>query len=342
MPDFAAIFALIESKKKHNFPWKRQESYPQPHYVYNEDSTSPKLWKPCKNIDASIPSKAITTLEVLSWNIDFMLPFPDERMLVALRHLESLVSRSPDPSIIFLNECLESDLKLIQAQAWIQEGYYTTDLDSTYWESGYYGTCTLIPKSLSIIQVFRVHYEATKQERDVLCVDVGVGGDKVVRVCNSHLESLIAEPPLRPKQVETAAKYMHDPGVLGSVMGGDFNAIQPFDRTLHADYGLKDAYLEMGGMEDREEGYTWGQMAAVWQREKFGCSRMDKLYFTGTLKVQSFERFGLGLGVGVDEIERALVEKEGLDGGWITDHAGIKGIFSIIGKEDQSFPSSKI
>ena len=47
----------------------------------------------------------------------------------------------------------------------------------------------------------------------------------------------------------------------GSVLAGDLNAIEPFDRTLHLDNGLKDAYLELGGKEDSEDGYTWGQQA---------------------------------------------------------------------------------
>ena len=328
MPDFQAIIRLIESKRKSNFPWKRQAPFPQPYFGYDEDS---KSWQEISSQESMGP---VTTFELLSWNIDFMLPFPTERMQVALDHLHSLVSASDTPSIIFLNECLVSDLKVIQSQPWIQRDYYITDLDDQYWESGYYGTCTLIPKSMSIKNVFRVHYEATRMERDVLCVDIDSDG-KVLRICNSHLESLVADPPLRPTQVETAARYMHASDVHAAVVGGDFNAIQPFDRLLHSDNELKDAYLEMGGKEDAEEGYTWGQMAAVNQRKMFGCSRMDKLFFCGGVKVEGFERFGLGVEVNNEEIEKTLVEAEGMDGGWITDHAGVRGVFRVAGSDGE-------
>ena len=239
MPDLQAIIRLVESKRKFNFPWKRQEPYEQPYFLYN-DST--KSWQPGRP-SPTHSSSQVSAFEILSWNIDFMLPFPNQRMQVALDHLQTLISSSPHPSIIFLNECLVSDLQLIQSQPWIQQSYHITDLNDEYWESGHYGTTTLIPKSLPISKVFRVHYEATKMERDVLCVDLSIS-NKIVRVCNSHLESLIADPPLRPRQAETASTFMHASEVHGSVIGGDFNAIQPFDCTLHSDNDLLDAYLE--------------------------------------------------------------------------------------------------
>jgi tyrosyl-DNA phosphodiesterase 2 len=326
MPDLQAIIKLIASKAKSNFPWKRQQPYAQPYYSH---SSASKSWEPISpSSNQQAPSSETTTFSVLSWNIDFMLPYPNERMLVALNHLKSLTS-ADHPSVIFLNECLTNDLEIIQSQPWIQSSYHITDLTDEFWESGHYGTCTLIPKSLPITSVFRVHYEATKMERDVLCVDV-MTKNGVVRICNSHLESLIADPPLRPDQVTTAAKYMRESGVHGAVIGGDFNAIQPFDRTLHSENGLKDAFLEMGGKEDSDEGFTWGQMAPVKQREMFGCSRMDKLFYCGGLEVVAFERFGLGVDVGDKAIEKVLREEEGMDGGWVTDHAGVMATWKVV------------
>jgi tyrosyl-DNA phosphodiesterase 2 len=328
MPDLQAIIKLVQSKAKSNFPWKRQEPYVQPYYSYSSGS---KSWEPITTLSNPQPQPSeATTFSVLSWNIDFMLPYPNERMLVALNYLKSLTT-SNHPNIIFLNESLTTDLELIQTQPWIQSSYHITDLTDEFWESGHYGTCTLIPKSLPVVSVFRVHYEATKMERDVLCIDI-MTKNGVVRICNSHLESLVADPPLRPAQITTAAKYMHEPGVHGAVVGGDFNAIQPFDRTLHLDNGLKDAYLEMGGKENSDEGFTWGRMAPVKQREMFGCSRMDKLFYCGGLEVVAFERFGLGVNVGAREIEKVLIEEEGMDGGWVTDHAGVKATWKIVDK----------
>lgn len=266
-----------------------------------------------------------------------MLPHPDHRMTIALNHLRSLVERSSHPSIIFLNETLDSDLTLIQQQDWIRSGYHITDTSTEHWESGHYGTTILVHHSLPIQQVFRVHFSATKMERDGLFVDLNFPSTsagtekpaKTIRVCTTHLESLIANPPLRPAQVTTTAKYLHAPEVAGGLMGGDFNAIQPFDRTLHSENNLKDAYLEHGGKEDDDAGYTWGQMAPVRQREIFGCSRMDKLFYCGALQCVSFERFGLWVKVEDAAIEKELMQDEGMDGGWVTDHAGVAGVFRV-------------
>ncbi|RMD39943.1 hypothetical protein DV735_g5179, partial [Chaetothyriales sp. CBS 134920] len=298
MPNFQEIIKLIEGKKKRSFPWERTTG---------------------TSVKRTPPTAPLKRFRVLAWNIDFMLPYPNERMQVALDHV-----------IIFFNEMLVSDLRLIQAQPWIQQGYNITDIDSRFWESGHYGTCTLVPKSLPIAAVFRVHYAATNMERDALFVDVDVGNGRLLTFANSHLESLVATPPLRPEQVRTAAR--NNSGgqvVIGGVMGGDFNAIQPFDRSLHADNGLKDAFLELGGSEDTDEGYTWGQMAPIKQREMFGCSRMDKFFFAGDIEVVDFHRFGNGVEVKHQGIRKALVEEEGMDGGWVTDHLGIMATFKL-------------
>jgi len=257
-----------------------------------------------------------------------MLPYTDERMLPALKHLQSHVNATRLPTIIMLQEMLETDLALLQAQPWIRRNYYMTDMDNQYWESGHYGTCTLIPKVLPITAVFRVHYEQTGMERDGLFVDVDFGNGLIIRICNTHLESLIANPPKRPHQLATAAEWMHATEVSGSVLGGDLNAIQPFDETLHSDNSLSDAYLTLGGKEHSDEGYTWGQMAATKLRNMFGCSRMDKLFFCGQLKVDKFERFGYGVEVEDGSVKEALI-KEGLEAGWVTDHLGVKAEFSI-------------
>jgi tyrosyl-DNA phosphodiesterase 2 len=351
MPDLQKIMQLIESKRKRNLPWKRQEPVPQPCYTFSSDASE---WEPTTN---PCPSTAPppTTFTILSWNIDFMLPYPDERMSVALAHLQRLISQQPQPSIIFLNEMLESDLKLIATQPWIREGYAITDLDATHWESGHYGTTMLIPRSLGVERVFRVHYEQTAMERDGLFVDIPLGqhatrtttnttaGGGILRLCTTHLESLIADPPLRPAQLATAASYLRGVGrVKAAVVGGDFNAIQDFDATLHKDNGLRDAYLETGGREGADEGHTWGQMAPVKLREMFGCSRMDKLWVCGDVEVVGFERFGLGVEVEDARIREALMKEEGLEGGWVTDHVGVMGTFRIRGGVEGVESAAKI
>ncbi|ETN36991.1 uncharacterized protein HMPREF1541_07979 [Cyphellophora europaea CBS 101466] len=340
MVNFSEIIQIIESKRKPSLPWEREEPVPQPFYSYSPTTQTWQAVQPTSTETTSTTqtTSSNTTFSILSWNIDFMLPSPTPRMAAALSHLHSLLTNIPHPAIVFLNEMLESDLTLLQATPWVRERYHLTDLDAQHWESGYYGTCMLIPRTLPVTKVFRVHYSATGMERDALFVDVAVLGGaaaKLVRLCTTHLESLVAEPPKRPRQVASAARFLvgeearGEQGLVGGVMGGDFNAIQPFDRTLHVENGLRDAYLEMGGEEDSEEGYTWGQMAPTKQREMFGCSRMDKLFVGGEVEVVGFERFGLGVKVGDEEVERVLREEEGMEEGWVTDHAGVWGTFKL-------------
>lgn len=149
------------------------------------------------------------------------------------------------------------------------------------------------------------------------------------------------EPPLRPAQVRLIARFLHAEGLLGGLAAGDFNAIQPFDRTLHSDNKLKDAFLERGGTEDREDGYTWGQQAATKFKEQFGCSRMDKVYFCGSLKLLEFARFGqdILLPEGVSDDSEGSKQRDeivalGFDKPWVTDHLGVFAKFGIESQDE--------
>lgn len=284
-------------------------------------------------------TQAVHDFVILSWNIDFLIPLGDERMTAALNHLQTHVQPDP-PTVIFLQEMTKSDLKLIQAQSWVQSNFHVTDITDEHWESSWYGTCTLIPKTLSIASVFRVHYKHTAKamDRDGLFVDIALERDnKPLRLCNTHLESLIADPPLRPHQLKCAATFMHASEVSASVLGGDLNAIEPFDKLIARQNNLSDAYLEKGGREDDIDGFTWGQMAKTVEREKFGLSRMDKLLFCGALHVQQFEQFGYDVQIN-DHLqhEREQMLQLGFDKPWVTDHLGIKGTFRISQVDDKA------
>ena len=197
-----------------------------------------------------------------------------------------------------------------------------------------YGTTTLVDKSLvPKSRPFRV-LVSSRFSRDALFVDIKVHGaqEGLLRLCNVHLESLVAKPPVRPLQVARAAKHLKMSSVYASVLAGDLNAVEPFDRTLHSDNDLKDAYLELGSKEDHDEGYTWGQQAHPALRERFGCSRMDKVFYRGEggFKLQSLERFGDDVVVGAsDKAESDGILALGFPKAWITDHLGLKAVFTV-------------
>lgn len=317
-------------------PWKTNEPWPQPYYLWDLES---EVWQPIKSPTSPTNHQAqfsgITTIALYSWNIDFMLPFAEARMSAALSHLEELTNQPASTTTIVINlqECNPSDLINISQKQWVRERFYITDLDSSAWASGLYGTTMLVDRRLEIASCFQVHYSATQMERDALFVDVTVPAtSKKIRLGNTHLESLVLDPPLRPSQMRLAAKYLHaDEELAGAIIAGDFNAIQPFDSSLHSDNNLKDAYLELGDREGGEDGFTWGQQALPALRERFGCSRMDKAYFCGGgIKLQAFERFGID--IEVDEGKKR--QKNGLlalgfEKAWVTDHLGIKATFSV-------------
>ncbi|WPG97678.1 Endonuclease/exonuclease/phosphatase [Acrodontium crateriforme] len=322
---------LVESKNKTSIPWPLDAPYRQPYFKTSSDGKKTGM-TPVTSAEAPAHDAGITKLAIYSWNIDFMLPHASSRMRAGIRHLEHLMGKygSEVANVIFLAECVDTDLELISFDPWIQSNFAITDVNNDNWANGHYGTTTLIDRRLSINDVFRVHYSKTRMQRDGLFVDIHFGPEaKLIRLCNTHLESMAFEPAYRPPQMQLCATFMHDTGVHGSILAGDLNAIQDFDKHLHSDNDLKDAYLEQGGIEDdAQSGHTWGQQAATFLREKFGTSRMDKVYFCGAVQLKSFERFGANV-ILEDENERAEVVQLGFDQGWITDHFGVKAVFEL-------------
>lgn len=267
-----------------------------------------------------------------------LVPFGVERMTAALAHLQTLVTSTPPDIavVIFLQEMTTSDLSLIASSPWVQTHFNITDKDGSSWLSQHYGTTTLIDARLRVDSVYRVPFPS-KFGRDGLFVDISLSpssssqpssptATKILRLCNVHLESLVASPPVRPHQLSAAAVYLQAPGVACGLLAGDLNAIEPFDRTLHSDNNLNDAYLSLGGYEDSDEGYTWGYQVHAAMRARFGCSRMDKILYCGDARVRALERIGVGVKVEADVKERVGMD-EGQD--WVSDHYGIMGDFEI-------------
>lgn len=337
----AALAAPPASYKDEAFHSQRQQSP----YVCADDGTWTEMVEgqtpnSIRKIGFAVKGMGSMEICLISWNIDMLVPFPEERMSAALQYLEQLVSSvdAQVPVVIFLQEMLQSDLAQIRESKWIQNRFILTDIDESNWLNPVYGTITLVDYRLKVKNVFRVRVPS-RFDRDGLFVDVGVddgmgysrNGHYVLRLCNTHLESLVADPPVRPLQLAMCAKYLHGSGagfVDSALLAGDLNAIEQFDRKLPSSHGFKDAYLEMGGSEDTEEGMTWGQQVPQSMREKFGLSRMDKILFSLNIKPVKFER--IGMGVMVAEEHRSKMKEAGqLE--FVTDHYGVKGQFRFTG-----------
>jgi tyrosyl-DNA phosphodiesterase 2 len=317
---------------------KKQLAYiPQPFYTFHANE-----WRPSHSSVRSPPPLSQTpppfhSLNLITWNIDFMAPYPQSRMSAALAHLHDLVDKIPTTSaiIIFLQEMQQksefpttehtaNDITQLQNAAFVRKKFHMTDLGSLNWEA-HYGTVTLVDRRLDVRQVARQHF-MSEYGRDALFVDVGVAGEKkekVCRLCNVHLDSLAG--PARPAQWRDLAGLLQQDSLAASIVAGDCNANQPRDRTEPQDHGFKDAYLECGGIEGGEEGATWGFQSTHWKR--YGRKRLDKVAFWGDLEVKSLERIGVQVEVAEERVVKELEELGKLP--YATDHYGLMGVFNV-------------
>ena len=312
-------------------PDPRHAPHQQPWYYHNGTSWGARSESQMAAIPLANDQSKPTRLRLITWNIDVLQPGDEIRMASGITYLSHLLSPSSPaiPSIICLQEMCTSDLDALKRTKWIQEKFFITDIDNSHWNEPYYGTTTLIDRRLAISTVFRTHYQS-RYGRDGLFVDIGSGREnaKVLRICNTHLESLVSDPPLRPAQVALAAQHLHADEVHAGVLTGDLNAIQPFDKTLHSEHGLGDAFLALGGAEGQEEGFTWGYQSSRELMRRYGPCRMDKVLFCGNVAVEGLERIGIGARVEEGKREELRELTRGLD--WITDHYGLSVYLNIL------------
>lgn len=138
--------------------------------------------------------------------------------------------------------------------------------------------------------------------------------------------------------VEPTGKNESLPTPHRAILAGDLNAFTPEDRTVPEGCDLHDAFLVLGGEEDTKEGFTWGQQVSELERERFGCSRMDKVLFCGGLRVIDLQRIGEGQKIWV-EYPAESSEEDGEEGNadsetgkdlWVTDHLGLQADFEVV------------
>src|SRR5215469_11963793 len=126
------------------------EPKPQPYYSFDLGSWTAVQPSSASQTtpESSQTSKAphLSSLRLLSWNIDILIPFAEPRMFAALNYLSTLVSSVPisQPIVIFLQEMGVSDLAQIQAAPWVRQRFYMTDTSSVFFGSSFYGTTTLV------------------------------------------------------------------------------------------------------------------------------------------------------------------------------------------------------
>jgi tyrosyl-DNA phosphodiesterase 2 len=288
-------------------------------------------------------------------------------MTAALHHLHTILTShdsttTTSATVILFQEMTPSTLDVIQSTPWIRDNFYITDLSPARWRMSSYGTTTLIDRRLDIKRVFRVPYAVSYMQRDGLFVDIGLewssttstsasgggeGEERILRLCNTHLESLASGTPRRPVQMHLASQFMHGlddsglPTPHAAILAGDLNAFAPEDLALPESCGLRDAFLVLGGVEETEESYTWGKQNTGWLVGRFPDARLDKVLFCGGVEVEKLGRIGVGVRARVGGDGDAESEGEAGRGGefeddeeeeedvWVTDHYGLEAEFVI-------------
>ena len=152
----------------------------------------------------------------------------------------------------------------------------------------------------------------SRYERDAFCVnfhDPATPGN-VLRLLNVHLDSLDAYFR-RAFQVHLLDRLLREGGCSGGVIAGDFNAIDPDDRTLVEKHGLVDAWVKLYGRTTGRDGATWG--VGVELENGLKPSRLDKVVM-----------------LGLEPVDIEVLQPGRIDAGtpW-SDHCGLRCTFTV-------------
>ncbi|OAL43768.1 hypothetical protein IQ07DRAFT_551838 [Pyrenochaeta sp. DS3sAY3a] len=261
-------------------------------------------------------------LKIVSWNLEWSAPDPARRATAALDHLQQRFGAAPGPLVVMLQEvCLES-LRALLENPWLQRNFNLTEttppqsiyddvcgdsfvLKDLYWRATSYFTLMMLPKSLRILDCFRVPF-VSDMGRDALCVDIPISAgrrstsDRSIRLCTTHLESLYGSENHRSSQLATISRLIKetrakDHNIIAGLVGGDMNAITPPDHDLHRanEVDLRDAWEDIPAPSipvlkpfqkdmsfGKARGNTWGYQSKAARTRK----RLDKFYYTGHLE----------------------------------------------------------
>ncbi|KAJ6619762.1 Endonuclease/exonuclease/phosphatase [Mycena sp. CBHHK59/15] len=267
------------------------------------------------------PSEA----RIVTWNVSWDTPQPRERMESALRHLETEVfecrgGEAPEPCVVLLQEVhMPHGLDAILANAWVQEHFFVTPADSSKWPKGAtYGNVTLIERSIPVVEAHLLEFGLSAMQRTGIIVDIRLGAPKpheydvILRIINTHLESLPQGQIARPAQMHLLSKFLKQTGVgvRGGIIAGDMNALSAVDAATPGQLGLRDAWRK--GDKD-ERGITWG----LQPRADFPPARLDKVLYLPRRGYRVDEPRPIGVGVKIESERYA-------DGVlWTSDHYGL-------------------
>lgn len=162
-----------------------------------------------------------STIELVTWNVSYDGPMVRERMECILRHLERVVFKcrdgeAPEPCVVLLQEVHAlNGLDVILKDEWVREHFLVTPADTEKWpDFAQYGNVTLVEKSIPVQDAHILEFGLSTMQRTGVIVDIRLGApapkeyDVILRVINTHLESLRIGDQVRPQQLKLLSKFL--------------------------------------------------------------------------------------------------------------------------------------
>ncbi|KAF9267753.1 hypothetical protein L218DRAFT_954949 [Marasmius fiardii PR-910] len=295
---------------------ERTQSYKQWPLRLNHYRQSKQQWRAVskshhEKLASSLPKK----ITVATWNVDFASHFPKERIQGALEELRDDIldvdesTGKLQPCVVLLQEVHSSMLEMISSSPWVRQNFYVTPLRWPF--PHVYGNVTLVHRSLQIEKAFLLEYRLSEGARSAVMIDVKIRSGRVLRVINTHLESLPRNAGTRKEQLAMCARYCKVKEVIGGIICGDLNAIDCDSEEQVENLGLQDSF-QRGRHDHPEEGFTWGYQCNIEADKRLPKGRLDKILFTP----------GRGFYVERPEVvgKGARIES---GGGYVSDHFGL-------------------
>ncbi|KAK1233929.1 hypothetical protein PQX77_002880 [Marasmius sp. AFHP31] len=217
-----------------------------------------------------------------TWNVDSASPYPRERMRAALDELKDKIlpidedTKTLQTCVVLLQEVHSSMLEVIQSSLWVRKNFYVAPLNNVKWPSPHtYGNVTLVHRSLQVERAFLLEYRLSPGSRSAIVTNVKLHSDRVLRIINTHLESIPDRADLREEQLAMCVRYCRGEGIDDAVIGGDLQAIDWNSEEL----GMDDAF-RLQPLERPEMGHTWGYQCSNEQDKQLPKGRPDKIIYT--------------------------------------------------------------
>jgi tyrosyl-DNA phosphodiesterase 2 len=218
------------------------------------------------------------SFRLVSWNVNADASLPKSRMSALLQ----VIKTTGAADVVFLQEVSREALTALLEEPWIQQNWYTSDVDASAFGKQKFISITLVSKlwvatdGILLGAIWRISLPS-RFGRDALCCDLLLNSSSKhtsgrsslrIRLINVHLDSLPINPSLRPYQLSIAASYLSVAG--RGIIAGDFNPVLPEDDDLVRTNGLTDAWVHL---HSNDPGHTWG----VYGEQSFPPNRLDKV-----------------------------------------------------------------